>query len=99
MRAGSLKNSHHRRSQGSSSFPEKLSTEVSRWIRAELTVRAKQLAKEVSSRFGLDVRTSQIDARRKLSASKLKEGKGEVVESPAAELDPIEGFDEETDLE
>ncbi|MFJ9357704.1 hypothetical protein, partial [Streptomyces mirabilis] len=32
---GSLKNSHHRRSQGSSSFPEKLSTEVSRWIRAQ----------------------------------------------------------------
>ena len=35
MRAGSLKNSHHRRSQGSSSFPEKLSTDVSRWIRGQ----------------------------------------------------------------
>ncbi|MFD0056992.1 hypothetical protein ACFVHR_25095 [Streptomyces sp. NPDC127168] len=70
-----------------------------RHVEPELTVRAKQLAKEVSSRFGLDVRTAQIDARRKLSASKLKEGKGEVVESPSAELEPIEGFDEETDLE
>ncbi|MDT9701899.1 VOC family protein, partial [Streptomyces sp. P17] len=27
---------HHRRSQGSSSFPEKLSTDVSRWIRAQV---------------------------------------------------------------
>lgn len=35
LRAGSLKNSHHRRSQGSSSFPEKLSTDLTRWIRAE----------------------------------------------------------------
>ncbi|MFG3656830.1 hypothetical protein ACGF8A_03695, partial [Streptomyces sp. NPDC047706] len=34
--AGSFKNSHHRRSQGSSSFPKKLSTDVSRWIRAEV---------------------------------------------------------------
>ncbi|WP_189747440.1 hypothetical protein [Streptomyces nojiriensis] len=34
-RTGSLTTPNHRRSQGSSSFPEKLSTGINRWIRAE----------------------------------------------------------------
>ncbi|MFH9398953.1 hypothetical protein ACH4JS_04105 [Streptomyces sp. NPDC017638] len=63
-------------------------------LNPELAVKVGELADEASKRFGLHIKTAQIDARPKRSASKLKEGKEETMEPRDAAMPPLEGFEE-----